>query len=669
MAAKADASDNTNQTAAPHEAAHLESKSILTAGEAKKLTDFKSDPKEQIASLHNEVKVGAANEVHKETGSPADIARSDAVRNSVEACKSSDPTCKVTGTELSFAAISAGDSLLGLAKGKTGDAAAASGPDVAMAGSLRLDGRFAPQDRVGEVKPQGSDAVGKPGDNSVREINKDTDNPQAVTQRFDQMVSKLGLPPAEAARMKGEFDTNMEQLQKRQNSDTVEHSMRAMNLMMDKGNYLQTDANRVNAVEGLAARGAAPQEANRQGAHPTCALESESRVDQQRNFLAYADRMGSAAANGGAWMGGADGSKPMWVDINAKGTNGANFIPDAESSQMYSKDFHQTQGNRDYLGQLDNALVGGEMAKFASAKSGKDLVYVAANSQRVDGADMSQAATGGALMERAGSGLQQLRDGDGKPMETPPSTLDMVAKVNHANGGGGVFIQENLAAQFRKGDGSYPEGMNVFHDSADLKHQLEGKSGQEFQIITNGTLVAGRQGHALHVQEISLNKSGNLEMGNNWDDKSNHVEIKPADFAQLDRFTNPNKWDTPPPRTENYPNGWEAPHGSGGQTPQWHEGGNGPMPKDWTKVVIGPGADNTIAQNSLATPKRPDDDKPEDKPKKKADNDSPEHEQLKQTLHAKYLQAFNAARAAFEASKDNAGKEFHFDGVDESAGL
>jgi hypothetical protein len=97
------------------------------------------------------------------------------------------------------------------------------------------------------------------------------------------------------------------------------------------------------------------------------------------------------------------------------------------------------------------------------------------------------------------------------------------------------------------------------------------------------------------------------------------------------------------------------------------------MPKDWTKVIVGPGSDNTIARDSFTDPlKKHDDDKNDaDKPEKKdkSGKDSPEQQQLKQTLHTRYLEQFNAAKAAFDSNPENAGKEFHFSGIDESLGL
>jgi hypothetical protein len=304
---------------------------------------------------------------------------------------------------------------------------------------------------------------------------------------------------------------------------------------------------------------------------------------------------------------------------------------------MYDKNFHQSQGHRDYLGQLDNALLGNEMAKYQGQKDGKDYAYVTANAGRA-GADVGQGSGNGALMERKPDGtLRQSYDG-GQPVTSPPSTLDNVAQVNHANGGGGLMIQENLAAQFRRPDGSYPPGMNVFKDANDLRQQLAQHPGQEMQIATNGVIVAGMQGHGLHAQSVKLNDKGQLEFGNNWTDKDNH---RVYDDSFVNTFTNPNNWN-------NYRPQHTMPDGHGNDVP------------DWRKERVGPGTQDVVDKRNSQDDKTRDDDKKKkdqedadkDKEKNKTKEKENEEEQrkkdekLKNQKHAD--DQFNAERGLWQ---------------------
>lgn len=555
-------------------------------------------------------------------GSDSEIAKSKPVQEDIAKNKTRDGQLDKTGTFDTKNLY--GNPFEGIG-GKNGD-------KVATAGTLKVGDQFKETGKPGE---KGSEH-NKPGDNNVRDIDKDKDNPEAVSKRYNDMVDGLkDLKPEVAARMKSEFADNMAKMQEKfKGGDDMAHISRSMNLMMDKNNHLQDDYNRVNAVSGLAARGAEPQDANRQGANPTCALTSESRIEQQRDFVKYADQMGSVAAKGGAWRGGADGKDPVWVDVDAKGTNHANFKVDGESARMYSKQFHQTEGHRDYLGQLDNALVGGEMAKYASQRDGKDYVYVAANAQKVDGSDAllkGQAAGGNTLMVRDKSGeLKQSRDGNNNAENAPPSTLDMVAKVNAANGGGGLLVQQNLAEKYRDpSTGKLPEGMVAFKDAADLRAQLKDNPNKEFQIATNGVIVDGREGHGLHAQTVKLNKEGNLEFGNNWDDKANH-KVYNDDF--VNKFTNPNNWD-------NYKPQYTTPDGQ----------------PDWKKEKVGPGTElhNTTDKSSDPN-KDKDKDKKEDDDKKKdakTKEDKETEDRQKAAKLQQAQQAFDKEHADWQSRK------------------
>ncbi len=568
-----------------------DNREFMTVQEAQAQQERDRNPNTQIEAATKEAKAGACDSCHKDVGDGEAIAKNAAVKESVDKNKSKDPSAEVKGDKLSFSNKELfGSPLDGLA-GKNNN----NGEKLALAGSVKVG------DQKFDAASGKAAEKGQPGDNNVREIDPSKDNPEAVKERYDQMVDGLGLSPSETARMKEQFDQDMSKIQEKFKGDDLNHVMRSMNLMMDRNNHLGNDTNRVNAVAGLAARGAEPQEANRQGANPTCALTSQSRVEQQRDFVKYADQMGSVAAKGGAWRGGENGNPPVWVDVNAAGTNGANFKADGEASRMYNKDYHQAGGHRDYLGQLDNAVVGGEMAKYAGQQDGKDYVYVAANAQKVPGSDsFGQGASGNTLMVRDSNGkLSQARDG-GEAVNCPPSTLDMVAKVNHANGGGGLFVQENLAKEYRQPDGSYPPGMNVFKDAADLRQQLAANPGKEYQIATNGVIVAGRQGHGLHAQTVQLNDKGQLEFGNNWGDKDNH-RVYSDDF--VNKFTDKSQWNS--------------------YTPQ-HVTPDGQP--DWRRERVGPNTDNSIGRDSQDMQKQRSDEK--DK-KDKDEQDKKNEEQKK----------------------------------------
>ena len=368
--------------------------------------------------------------------------------------------------------------------------------------------------------------IGKPGDNNIRDVDKSRDNPTSVKENYNKMVDGLGLPADESARLKEQFGKDMAKIQEKFKGNDLDRVMRSMNLMMEQDNFLGTDKNRVNAASGLAARGADARKANRQGDNPTCSQTSQSRIEQQRDFAKYADQMGSVASRGGAWRGGENGTKPVWVDIDAKGTNHANLTADRESSKMYNPDYHQKAGHRDYLGQLNDALIGNEMAKYAGQRDGKDYVYVSANAHKVDGADaFGQGASGNTLMAREADGKLKQHRSDGAPQNTPPSTMDMVAAVNHSNGGGGLFVHENLANNlgFRRADGSYPPGMKTYKDLPDLTKQLGKEPGKEFQICVNEMVTPNRTIHSLHAMTILADGTNpnQLYFRNNWSNEHN----------------------------------------------------------------------------------------------------------------------------------------------------
>lgn len=560
------------------EANVLLNKSILSMSDADALRNFANDLPGQLMHRERELSNEVARILYQTAGSVRDISNDPSVQASV--MRSFDPTVRLTGSRIDGTLnFETNNNLYAsplqeiAARNRT---VAASSLDIADAvGPRGAEGRNNPADRFAELtRPlAGADAARRPGDNNVREVDQRRDSPQAVQQRYEQMVDRLGLPAEEAARMKAQFAQDMTEIQKKFQGDNLAHIMRSMNLMMDNNNHLGNVENRVNAVAGLAARGAHPQEANCQGANPTCALTSQSRIEQQRDFVRYADQMGSVAATGGAWRGGQNGRQPVWVNVDAAGTNHANFHADGEAGRMYNPAYHQGAGHRDYLGQLQDAVVGGEMAHCAGAREGRNYVYVAANAHIAggDGA-LSQGGSGGGLFTRGSDGrLAQCTDARGNAIEGPPSTPDNVAAVNHANGGGGIFVHENMANQFRRSDGSYPPGMNVFRDAADLRNQLAANPGREYQILTNGVLVAGRAGHGLHAQEVSL-QNGELVLGNNWGAEHNNRRVNDND---MNRYTDPRQWNDYIPQHTN-------PDGS----------------PDWRRETIGPKTRNIVSNDN-----------------------------------------------------------------------
>ncbi len=621
-----------------------DNREIKTAAEAQR-DDLREKSgaadKDRTSDAINKNTSDAALALNSAAGKPNDIAGNKAVQDDIAKHKTVDLQYANKGT-FDTAGLY-GNALDGIKKN--------GGEKLAMAGSLKVGDQTKESLKPGE---KGSEH-NKPGDNNVRDIDPAKDNPAAVAKRYNDMVdSQKDLKPGDAERLKSEFADNMAKMQEKFKGDDLSHISRSMNLMMDKDNHLMSDKNRINAVSGLAARGAEPQDANRQGANPTCALTSESRIEQQRDFVKYADQMGSVAAKGGAWRGGADGKAPVWVDVDAKGTNHANFAADGEASRMYSKDFHQNGGHRDYLGQLDNAVVGGEMAKYAGQRDGKDYVYVAANAQKVDGADAlskGQASGGNTLMVRdSGGELKQSRDGQGNAENNPPSTLDMVAKVNAANGGGGLMVQQNLAEKYRDPKtGQLPEGMVAFKDAADLRGKLAQSPDKEYQIATNGVIVAGREGHGLHAQTVKLNKDGQLEFGNNWDNASNH-KVYNDDF--VNKFTNPKQWD-------NYTPQHTLPDGQ----PDWRNEKVGP--KTDLRSVGRDSTDPNFNKDKADKDKKEEEDKKKDaKAKEEKENEEKQKADAKAKAHQQAQQAFDKEMSDYKSreaawEKANPGKSFN----------
>lgn len=580
------------------------------------------------------VQTGATDQLWNGAGkSPEEVTKQAAkLYGATKTVETVDPRAKVVEGTLTFESPKYQKPLDAIAPGATvtGD------NKLATAGTLQVGDQGIKGDKV---KINDKDKVSEL--NRVGEIDKSKDNPEAVTKRFDTMVDGINLKGVDAAGaqkakddMKAQFRKDMEDMQKRlgAGSDDMTRVMHSMNNMMDRGNVLPNDGARVNAVAGLAARGANPEEANRQGGHPTCALTSESRVEQQRDFAKYAEQMGSVAARGYAYRGGENGQPVTKVDINSPETRGANLAADSEASQLYNKNIHQTGGQRDYLGQLDNALIGTEMSKNVS----KDAVYVTANAGRLGG-ETDQGSNSGGLFVKDGQGnLKQVQarqeDGTLKGVTIPPTSPDQVAQLNYANGGGGIFIHENMAKDFqtgtdKNGKPTYPPGMNVFKDAEDLRAQLKDKPG-EYQILTNGVKVAGKEGHGLHAQTVQL-KGGELEFGNNWESQFNHQKYNDKQIAE---FTNPANW-------KDYKPSFTHPNG----TP------------DWRHEQVGPKTDNNMAKN------KPDDKTVDDK-KTKDDKDKETEEQKRKNAakaqereqdQAQAMAAFQKQHAQWQYQKEH----------------
>jgi hypothetical protein len=436
-----------------------------------------------------------------------------------------------------------------------------------------------------------ADRVGPPADRQ-REINPSIDNPQAVQRRYtehlDGLVRSGNLTRAQADHMQQTFQQSMDAMAGTDGqpglytAEQMQEISRSMNTVLDNSG----DGRRLSALQGantlvdLAAQGRDSRDGQNsdnafgQGAHNTCAGTSHNRLLGQRNFVEYSNRIASVAEHGGAYVGGQNGQPRQWVSVNA-----ANFRGDRESNRPWNADNMLRGGQRGMATLLGNALEGQAQADLATERDrrvvnpdlGRTLnaneryEYVTANAGAL-GAVTGQSQTGeGLFLTNTQTGIRQFMGG------FPPATLDIVAARNHADGLGGIFVHENFRAGL---PGNHP-GINWYRDAADLRQQLSRTPGVEHQIATNGTIVAGRQGHGLHAQTVRFEAGQNIDggqgrllFGNNWTAQNNNREYHDnGSGIAVNTFTNPQAW-----------NGFRPQHtlpdsnGGGGRVPDWqHE--------------------------------------------------------------------------------------------------
>ncbi|MBX9688898.1 MAG: hypothetical protein K2X27_19475 [Candidatus Obscuribacterales bacterium] len=602
-----------------------------TLDQARKDEADKLNPKKQLERLFSETQEGSTKALWEGTGKNyAEIAKNPEVQKKLQEAKVKDPSAKLevtaNGEVLSFAPNNGEKIDLGKEAKKE---------NVPVAESVKVG--------EGSSKP-GADKTKAPSDNVVRPFDPQKDTIDGVMKTFDQVSANL--PPDVREQKRKELQEDLQKSAERlgPESEAFKSMLRTQNVLGDRSNLLGNDQNRLNAMLGLAARGADPSNANRQGANPFCALISESRIEQQNNFQKYADETASLAMKGGCFRGGENGTPRQWVDINKKEYNGANFAAGPESGQLYNRDFHQKGGKLDYLGQLDAAKIGQETTMANNKANGLNQEFIAANAHLVDGAkSLGQASPGGALLERGSDGkLQQVMDkeSDGRLVaaKAPPTTLDNVARVNYANGGGGLMVHENMARDFMV-NGKLPEGMTAFKDAADLKAKLAANPGKEYQIATNGTMVASGgegKGHGLHAQSVKVDDKGNLVFGNNWSDKHNN---KTYSDEFVNAFTDPKKWD-------GYQPSYTNPDGS----------------PDWRREKAGPKTDkvdnntDTQQKDRDAQKKKEDEEKEREKAKQKEKEKKEQEEAEKKKQDAK-IKAEQDAKIKAEQSAQEKHKE------------
>lgn len=621
--------------------APAETKQFPTKAEVERADELKKDPNKAAEEKKTAEQKECTANCYVAAGTPAEIGQA-VKRNIAQANKDGrDPSVKINKDgQIEFAA----------ATPKLADDITAS----------RRDRSVAKADSVGVSPFKASDNAKVDDKNKIGEFDATRDNPDALKKQFgedlDKLVKEGKLKPDEARgektpqetaeRMKKEYAAYLDQTKQnftdkdgKVNQEALDRVYHSLNVIRDSN--LISDMSKVNSQMGLAARGANPKEANRQGDNNSCSPTSLSRVEQQRDFAAYAERMASLASRGGAWMG--QGADRRYVNINQDGTKGANMIPDEESAKNYDARVHQKGGERDFLGQLDNAAVGQLMAKYAGERDGKDYVYLTANANRVPGDHVGQSSTGEGMFARDKNGdLKGVYDKDGF-RDAPPASPDVVGRANLAMGGQGIFIQKELADK-------YPgaRGINSFTDAADLRAQMAKldpeKSGKEFQIWTNGTMVAGRAGHGHHNQTIALDKEGQLVMGNNWTDNFNNKSYT-DDF--INKVTTMSKWDSKPT---------VRPDG---------------QPVDWNNEIAGPDTRNPINKddrpNDSDLRKQDEKDKQEKDRKDKEDQEKEDKERRQQKTNADkqameqlqdLLSAWNAKYNAAASEGEDALREF-----------
>lgn len=123
---------------------------------------------------------------------------------------------------------------------------------------------------------------------------------------------------------------------------------------------------------------------------------------------------------------------------------------------------------------------------------------------------------------RTGEGVFEMREGQLTLVQpTPMTDFVDVGLANHELGGGGLFVNQAVAAKYNM-LGS--PGILTFTDAADLRKQLSKSRpvGLEYQIATNGARVMGLPEHGSHAQTVSLDKGGQIVFGNNWGPEFNN---------------------------------------------------------------------------------------------------------------------------------------------------
>jgi hypothetical protein len=652
------------QAAAP---AASPDREFMTVREAEQKRSDDLDPKKQQQINENKVKEGANEACCKDVGDGKNIAANPAVKASVEAAKSLDPNLKVADGQLNFDSLKANPSLADLLKNnksaeaaKAGDQAlkgsagqANAGESLGGAENLSLTrssarkeaGAGAEAARVQELsqksgeKPAGSDAnVERTPEQQLK------DNIPGVLDNYRASLEKAGVRGADADKLVGDMQKNLEATQKRLDEnkdklidqrtgkpDTPENQMKricgAVNDVLDGKTGPYNDSQRSIMASAMAGEVSNPDAFNKQGAHMTCALASLSKQRLEAGDPASVLEEAASVVNRGGAFTGTDnptdrvsgiGSGRSWTKVDPM-----SIMPDRESSQYFNANYHGTEGKRDLFTHVNNALYGQKGADLKAEHEGKpagSYVYMAANSDAYGGR-AAQTNTGEGLFAVGSDGSRRLIDNN------PAVGIWQVAELNQSLTGrsGGMFAHKDLAG--RPPAGYEHVGMTTFNNAADFKAKLadwQSRTGTAAQIGVDAPFLpgGGENGHGLHAMNAKLDANGNVLFINNWNSK---YDMKVTD-AQIDKATNPSAWQA---------------HGPGSE----HAG---PVPNQDTHFR--PGSGRNPNESNDEHKKRLEKEQ-EDKKRKEEQNKKDEEDRKRQEKKQKEQADYDTARTRWESGK------------------
>ena len=526
-------------------------------------------------------------------------------------------------------------------------AAEAASPEAAAAGAPEAHSRDAADasgEAGGEVGQEGSDHSPDAGDKPSAERTE-----QAIKD-YTETLQGLGLSEQEAADV---AKTTFDRLSKLEGEghlkgsavEQLERTNKAIGEVADGSGPLGQDMRRDTAL-GMAYDMADPNKYANQGKHNSCALHSNYKQNLQGGDpAAQMEAMRDLANTGKATFieQTPNGPKSRTVEIDA-----ANFQPDGESRQPFSKDTHGTKGARHMAGQLADAMYGQMSAdlRFEREQAAGTLpegttgyTYVTANADAL-GARPGQSRTGEGLFRDSAAGHQFIGG-------SPEVNIWDVAHLNHAMGGetGAVFAHENLVGKNGTPPDGYPDHLRITtFNEGNIKQKLgefQDKTGQMAQIGVNAPYLrgGGMSGHGMHAMNAGLDENGNIVMDNNWGSEHDLANVS---AAELDLAANPEEW-------KNQGGG-----AGGGSGPEWQRKfgpGDGRNPNE-TEADF----EKRRKEEDEAKEKESDKDKHEDEKGEKTDEQASDAQ--RQAAIAEFTQA-QADYAARKAAATAAGQSFY----------